>query len=879
MRVCILASVFGMLVSAGLAGTPGFNPGDVVRQVRTTRPSTGPLDHSPTGFDDGEFLIDTSSTLGPAPSAWPALAFDGENFLAVWVDSRGGASDIIGARVTPAGVVLDSAGIAISTAADDQTAPALAFDGENFLVVWGDWRNSDLDVYGARVSPAGEVLDPLGIAVSTAPSLQQQPAPAFDGSSFLVVWQDDRDGASDVYGARVTRAGAVLDPSGIPISAAVGRQGRPSIAFDGVNSLVAWTDDRGGTYTDIYGARVTPAGTVLDTAGIPVSTAANDQQYTSLAFDGEDFLVVWSDRRGDPWSSVIYGARVTPAGAVLDPAGISISTGTETDVPFPALVFDGANFLVVWQDIRGGSHYDIHGARVTPAGTVLDPSGIAISTAEGGQEWPALAFDGTKSLVVWGDARDGLHFYIHGARVTQAGTVLDTAGIGISFAANSQLSPTLAFDGANFLVVWEDERGGSDSDIYGARVTPAGVVLDPQGIAISTVAAEQNTPAVTFDSANFLVVWEDCRDGTSDIYGARVTPGGAVLDPAGIAISTATNTQSYPAIAFDGANFLVIWQDERSGIYSHIYGARVTPGGAVLDPAGIAISTATGSQSYPALAFDGENYLATWSNGDIYGARVTPAGVVLDPAGIAISTATNTQSYPALAFDGANFLVAWQDGRVVFRTAIYGARVTPGGTVLDPSGIPISARAYVQEPPALGFDGANFLAVWQGGPSGMAYDIYGARVTSSGVVLDSGPVVRQEGYQVRPALARGTDNQIFLVYQGWAGTVGSKTYNTQRVWGKMNPSPAIAEMLKPEVRMTNGGATIVRGVLLLPEAVGGKRLAGGAHLLDVSGREVLDLRSGPNCVRALAPGVYFVRQAQAQAQAQAQVVPKVIITK
>jgi hypothetical protein len=46
--------------------------------------------------------------------------------------------------------------------------------------------------------------------------------------------------------------------------------------------------------------------------------------------------------------------------------------------------------------------------------------------------------------------------------------------------------------------------------------------------------------------------------------------------------------------------------------------------------------------------------------------------------------------------------------------------------------------------------------------------------------------------------------------------------------------------------------------------------------MDASGRKVLDLRAGANDVRALAPGVYFVREAQAPAQAQA--VRKVILT-
>jgi hypothetical protein len=46
-------------------------------------------------------------------------------------------------------------------------------------------------------------------------------------------------------------------------------------------------------------------------------------------------------------------------------------------------------------------------------------------------------------------------------------------------------------------------------------------------------------------------------------------------------------------------------------------------------------------------------------------------------------------------------------------------------------------------------------------------------------------------------------------------------------------------------------------------------------LLDISGRKVQDLKPGANDVRTLAPGVYFVREAQAQAR----VVRKVVITR
>ena len=97
---------------------------------------------------------------------------------------------------------------------------------------------------------------------------------------------------------------------------------------------------------------------------------------------------------------------------------------------------------------------------------------------------------------------------------------------------------------------------------------------------------------------------------------------------------------------------------------------------------------------------------------------------------------------------------------------------------------------------------------------------------------------------------------MLIVYQGWASIVDDKTYNTDRIWGKMDPNPAIAELKEAEVRKTNNGATIVNGVLFLPEAAGHKPQA--TSLLDISGRKMLDLAPGANDVRALAPGVYFV---------------------
>ncbi len=890
---------------------PGFSPQEVVRQVHARGDMTGSApvrassrrrhrvpsyptfegreflpDGGPSLSDEGRFLLDTNSTLVPAPGhqTRPVVAFDGSNFLVVWEDQRGGGYvDICGARVTQSGKVIDTSGFFIAHAVDDQLNPAVGFDGTNFLVVWQDYRSGyAYHVYGARVTPGGAVLDPSGFIVAKSNNNQTCPAIEFDGTNYLVAWQDSRNDPAmpDIYGARVTSGGEVLDPAGFAVSLAARGQYAPAVGFDGTNYFVAWQDCRDSGTSHIYGARVTPQGAVFDTAGIFISPATGMQGTVALDFDGTNYFVAWQDIRGSfPPSLYIYGSRVTTAGDVLDRSGIRIASG---QTGYPAIDFDGANFLVVWQS-GSQTNINIYGSRISPAGQVLDA--ITISSAPGMQFFPAVCFDGSNSLVAWQDYRNNAgEPDIYAARVKPDGTVLDSTGLIITQAARDQYTPALGFDGVNFLVVWEDHRNGSP-DIYGARVTPGGTVLDPDGLAIAQAVNDQTSPAITFDGANFLVVWRDCRTSPAnpDIYGARVTPGGVVMDMAGFAICQAATPQGHPGIGFDGTNFLVVWEDHRSGAFTDLYGARVTRDATVLDPGGFAISQAPADQFFPDVGFDGANYLVVWEDhrggnySDIYGARVTSGGAVLEPDGIVISQASRDQLIPALAFDGANYLVVYEDYHRSIFSDIYGARVTPGGVVLDAGGFAIGSAVNDQWFPAVGFNGRNFLVVWEDYRSYRPV-INGAFVTPGGVIRDTGVVLQQEGHQSYLALACGADSQMLLVYQGWAGIVQNRMYNTDRIWGAVNPLPgAIAEMPNAEVRTTRRGPTIVRGVLVLGAVDSRQNTGYRAELLDAAGRKVLDLLPGVNDVRALAPGVYFVREAQAQAQAQA--VRKIVVTR
>ena len=85
--------------------------------------------------------------------------------------------------------------------------------------------------------------------------------------------------------------------------------------------------------------------------------------------------------------------------------------------------------------------------------------------------------------------------------------------------------------------------------------------MDTNGIAICTKTNSQFHPAVAANGTNYLVVWEDYSADGNDIYGARVSAGGLLLDLDGIPISTAFNAQSSPVVTSVNGEFFVAWQD------------------------------------------------------------------------------------------------------------------------------------------------------------------------------------------------------------------------------------------------------------------------------------------------------------------------------
>ena len=238
---------------------------------------------------------------------------------------------------------------------------------------------------------------------------------------------------------------------------------------------------------------------------------------------------------------------------------------------------------------------------------------------------PSVAYGSglNEYLVVWEDHHWawGSDSDIYGRRVSTAGIPLGSA-FGISWDGNPREAPDVAHNWPNqeYLVVWEYEYSLSDHDIYARRVDYDGTLIGGE-IAIATPSDYDRNPVIAYSpyQDGYLVVWErrvgDPEFGQVDIYAQRLDWNGSPLGSP-IALDTGSARQEHPAIAYNSAwdEYLVIWQDKTAGNWD-ITGRRVDGDGTLLG--GEFVIEAPGhDQTWPDIAYNNTRteYLIVWED-------------------------------------------------------------------------------------------------------------------------------------------------------------------------------------------------------------------------------------------------------------------------
>lgn len=508
-------------------------------------------------------------------------------------------------------------------------------------------------------------------------------------------------------------------------------QFEPAVAANATGYLVVWRETGITGGGNLRGARVSSDGRVIDPGGIAIGPGVGEQSFPAVAAGRGDFLVVWQE--GEAGSRDILGVRIEGAsGSELDADPIPICRAA-ADQSAPAVAALGDGYLVVWEDARNrgaGAGIDLYGVRISAEGMVMDDPPIPVAVGEGDQKRPDLAAVDEAWMVVWHDLRTGVDFDTLGVRITGDGTVLDADAISIGEGPGSQWNPSVAYNGGQFLVVWQDRAAGLYHDLFGRRLDAGGTIIDAEPLVVAKDpedGVDRVKPEVTAEGNGFVVVWEDGRHSTEfsnrDIYSARISEAGGMGGEGGVAVSLAVKDQRAPRVAAGPHGVLAVWEDFRNGRDNDIFGQWIT------------------------------------------GEAQTGAG----ESDLKISTRVNGQRHPRVAANNDVFLAVWEDDRNGTDWDIYGMRISvASGTALDSTALPIGAAHSQQQWPAVTFANGEFYVVWQDFRNGVDFELYGARVSAVTGEIEpmgnGGRLVRAERNQVRPAVA-GTPSGALLLWQ------------------------------------------------------------------------------------------------------------------
>jgi hypothetical protein len=490
-------------------------------------------------------------------------------------------------------------------------------------------------------------------------------------------------------------------------SAASGQQYSPWIAAGspGNGYLAVWYDYR-GVRPAIFGARIKSDGTVQDTTGIAIATGVG---YTNprVYSNGNGYLVTWAVSYLDYYQNAgVYAVRLDAQGTVLDPAPLVVAAN-QTNVAEPSAAYDGTNWLVSWYRYAGTTAYDISAARVPGEGPITDPTIVDVAKTTDSELRPSVTYDGTNFFVVY-ETYTG----IVGQTVGKDGKLVGTP---LTIASSTALyEHSTAYDGnGNTLVVWS--QYSSTYDVLGKIVTKAGAVGPQINVSVDGVNSDDR-PRVAWDGTDFVVGF--LRD--SFLYSNRVSPAGVPTAPVGV---LTTGTHYDFALASDGAASIAVdseYQPAPATSLSDVMGTKIAknPGASTT----FIVSKAANSETSPDVAWNGTAHYAAWVDTRdpqpaIYGATLGPDGAPGVPKALVSNAGVTSLSSPRIASDGQGYLVVFAaDEPTPQRRGIRGIRVNGDGSLngamFDVQVTPYAANE-VDNNPDVAWDGTNYLVVWE----------------------------------------------------------------------------------------------------------------------------------------------------------------------
>jgi predicted lipoprotein with Yx(FWY)xxD motif len=358
--------------------------------------------------------LPVTSMSGYNQSSIDVVYYPGSDLIGiVWEENRIGDKQVFAQAVDLNANFIWSEDLGIqlcqNTATQEHPAISVLQTGGNFdyYIGWSDHREwqTGYGIYGQRLSADGTLNwgeEGILIADNNGDDILNDVVENF------YIWHNSSWPDQDIFIKKVNADGSTAagwPEPGLAVCTATGVQenARGMIIPQGL--LVTWEDKRSGT-TDIYGQIFTPDGDILWAEdGIPLCDAPNDQRAAQVIYD-EDLFVAWEDFRTG-YDEDIFMQKFNLEGEELWDAGGNEIAIKDSAQLAPALVKNGDNFIIFWQDNQTASGSDLYAQLIDANGDLIwDENGFIVNNSIKNQNKPVAVPTGNDmAFVVWEDTR------------------------------------------------------------------------------------------------------------------------------------------------------------------------------------------------------------------------------------------------------------------------------------------------------------------------------------------------------------------------------------------------------------------------------------------------------------------------------------------
>jgi hypothetical protein len=263
-----------------------------------------------------------------------------------------------------------------------------------------------------------------------------------------------------------------------------------------------------------------------------------------------------------------------------------------------------------------------------------------------------------------------------------------------------------------------------------AKTTHATPFLNPQ-FTISMLSSDETNTAIAYNSNHdeYLVVWENewGAGGHHDIYAQRVSPTGELLS--WFAVASSANDQTDPSVAYDWVNdrYLVVWSYDYFGNGSDwdIYARLIPWNGPDAGLPDFSICSWNSNQADPDVVYarTTQEFMVVWENlpgavASYISQRLVEAdGSFINGGGTAVSSGAENRGFPAVTYNLHNneYLVVWSLRLSTSNWDIYGVRLSGTGVPLGSGEFAIAGWSALETNPAVAAcNQANqYMVAWE----------------------------------------------------------------------------------------------------------------------------------------------------------------------